>query len=582
LTQQQGAIVQLDADCRVETPISIFAVIVLYKLAPESSASFQSLCRALKRVPPGAINLRVLLHDNTPNAGSPGTLPEFAIYNYSSTNRGIAEVYNNALEIATRDKFDWLLTLDQDTELPETFLSELVAVITKIASCSEIAAIVPQIVEHGRVLSPEYLLFNSFSRYFPIGFQGVSEKATFAFNSASTLRVNSLREIGGYDRLFWLDYSDASMYSRLHKGGKKVYVAGNIQVEHQFTMTDKKQRLTAARYRNIVNAGSALWDMELGTLAGLWHTVRLFFRLFKHWVRRDDRSIQGITFRMLVKRITQSRSRRIAEWEAANGYRPELQHESRTSRTNGKRERVSVCMAAYNGERYIEPQVRSILDQLENRDELIVVDDASSDATRQCVKRIGDPRIRLIESRQNQGVLATFERAIREASGSLIFLSDQDDIWDPEKISTMILAFHHDRKANVVLTATCPIDDQGKELTDVDRLEKGEFSDGFLSNLIRNKYQGCTMAFRSSLLPEILPFPVGYDVLHDIWIGSRNKLSGGATIFIDKPLVRYRRHAQNVTGNERLSRWRQLRVRFDLVKALIGFELRKRNARKPN
>jgi glycosyltransferase involved in cell wall biosynthesis len=572
--------VQLDAECTVKIPISLFVVIVLYKVAPESSASFRSLCEAMKRIPQETTRIRVLLYDNTPNARHPAGLPEFADYIHSPANRGIAEAYNNALETASHDKFDWLLTLDQDTELAGSFLKELFDVIARVAPCSEIAAIVPQIVERGRLLSPEYFLLDAFPRYFPKGFQGISKRDTFAFNSASTLRVSSLREIGGYDPLFWLDFSDACMYSRLHKSRKKVYIAGNIQVQHQFSMRDKKHRVTVERYQNIVNALSALCDLELGSLAGLWFTVGLSLRVVKHWIRGDERSIRRVTFRMLVKRITQSRGRRIAEWEAAKGYCPELPQEFHTEMATGDRERVSICMAAYNGERYIELQIRSILNQLREYDELIIVDDASTDATRDCVRHIGDPRIRLIESKENRGVLASFEQAIQEASGSVIFLSDQDDIWDPEKISTVMRAFHQNRKVRVVLTATCPIDDQGRQLGDASEKKGRGFSDGFLSNLIRNKYQGCTMAFRSTLRPEILPFPVGHDVLHDIWIGSRNKLSGGVTVFIDRPLVRYRRHARNVTGNSKLSRWRQLRVRFDLIRALISFELQKGNVAK--
>ena len=419
----------------------------------------------------------------------------------------------------------------------------------RVRSSSEIAAIVPRIAERGRILSPEYFLFDAFPRYFPRGFEGIAKRTTYAFNSASTLRVSALREIGGYDPLFWLDYSDAHVYSRLNKSGKKIYVAGTIQVEHEFSMSDKKKRMTAERYRNIVDAGCAFWDMELGIIAGVWHTARLLLRLLKHLNRGDDPSIRRITWAMLVSRITQSRRQRIARWRAARGYRPVgCQEEVATSGAEAQRERVSVCMAAHNGERYIEMQINSILGQLESGDELIIVDDASTDTTRDCVRQIRDVRIRLVESEKNEGVLATFEKAIRKASGSIVFLSDQDDIWDPRKISTTLEAFHRDRKVKVVVTGTCLIDERGREIAEVRGKVKTRFSDGFVSNLIRNKYQGCTMAFRADLIPAILPFPVGYDVLHDVWIRSRNRLSGGGTAFIDEPLVRYRRHRGKCDG----------------------------------
>jgi glycosyltransferase involved in cell wall biosynthesis len=316
-----ASVTNLPTNRMARNPLSLFAVIVLYKVAPQSSESFRTLCEAMRHVPEGSLHLRVLLYNNSPNESGPGNLPEFVDYEESATNRGIADAYNRALEVAERNGFDWLLTLDQDTTLPQDFLVKLVEVVCRVQASPSVAAVVPQILDHGRMLSPNYLVLNSIPRFFRKGFVGVSNRKTFAFNSASTLRISAIREAGGYSPLFWLDYCDAFIYNRLHAAGKKIYVAGNIQVEHEFSMFDIKERVTVDRYRNIVNAGCAFWDTEQGTLAGLYHTASLVYRLYKHWTRGDDPEFRRITWDMLKKRVTQSRSRRIEQWTAEMGNR---------------------------------------------------------------------------------------------------------------------------------------------------------------------------------------------------------------------------------------------------------------------
>src|SRR5690554_1954760 len=96
---------------------------------------------------------------------------------------------------------------------------------------------------------------------------------------------------------------------------------------------------------------------------------------------------------------------------------------------------ISVCMASYNGSRFIKAQLDSILAQLGPEDELIVVDDASSDDTAAIVARCNDERIRLYQQPQNQGHVASFSRAISDACHEFIFLADQDDVWLPGRVA---------------------------------------------------------------------------------------------------------------------------------------------------
>jgi glycosyltransferase involved in cell wall biosynthesis len=228
-------------------------------------------------------------------------------------------------------------------------------------------------------------------------------------------------------------------------------------------------------------------------------------------------------------------------------------------------------MAAYNGELYITEQLQSILSQLAAEDEVIVVDDASSDATRQCVRSLRDGRIRLIEHGMNMGVSHTFEDAIRAASSSIVFLSDQDDLWKSRKVEVILDAFQANPAVTLVATDTAIIDSEGNLLSASYFSGKGEFRPGLCANLVRNRFGGCTMAFRAELIREILPLPHKYDVLHDIWIGVRNSLSGHRSLYIPEALVLNRRHSSTATGKTPLTIYRRVRNRLDLLLALFEF-----------
>jgi glycosyltransferase involved in cell wall biosynthesis len=551
--------------------VRIFAVIVLYKVTPQSSPSFATLRAALAAVPVGTLRLTILLYDNAPSGADPGPLPEGVRYQAASYNAGLANAYNHALEIAEAEDYDWLLTLDQDTVLPPDFLVRVSQTICKVESTPIIAAIVPHITGDEKALSPYWFHGGAIARWFDTGFTGAPSRDVFAFNSAAVIRVTSLHQIGGYDPRFWLDNSDASLFRQLHRHGKQVYVAGDIEVSHDFSMMDMEARITPARYRNILLAESAFWDLEMGALAGLERTIRLIFRVYKHIQRNDGIEFRATTYEFLRRRIFWTRSSRLRLWEAETralfSDLPETRPDAFCGSVVSKRPlKVSVCMATYNGEQYFEAQLRSILDQLSEHDEVIVVDDASRDRTRERVIAFKDSRIKLIEHVKNRGVVETFEEAVRNASGDVLFLSDGDDIWAPDKVRKVLQAFVENPRSQIVATGIRLIDENGQPLDSRLYTKNRKFTPALLPNLLRNRFQGSAMAFRSSLLPTILPFPKRKLFLHDAWIGACNRVAGGETVYLDEPLLYYRRHASNFSKPMGLQR--RVSARAQLILSL--------------
>lgn len=233
------------------------------------------------------------------------------------------------------------------------------------------------------------------------------------------------------------------------------------------------------------------------------------------------------------------------------------------------RPKISVCMAAYDGEPYIGPQLCSIREQLLDHDEIIIVDDDSTDRTCNEISALRDPRLVLIRNTENQGVLRSFETALSRSSGEIVFLSDQDDLWFPNKVEITLDVFVRDPAVMLVTSDAILIDEDGVKIGESFYAARGKFRDGLWSNLLIGKFHGCTMAFRSSLLRSALPFPRGRLVHHDTWIGCVNALIGGKTRYIAEPLVAYRRHSTNATGRVRLSNYTRFIMRSQMLCGLL-------------
>lgn len=215
-------------------------------------------------------------------------------------------------------------------------------------------------------------------------------------------------------------------------------------------------------------------------------------------------------------------------------------------------EKVSVAMAACNGEKYIGEQVNSILCQLRPEDELVVSMDPSADETYKILKAIDDDRIRVLEG-PGKGVVKNFENAIWHTTGDIILLSDQDDVWMPDKVAVM----KEKLKDNLLVVHDAVI--LGSELDGKSYSEVHRSKAGYIQNLIRNSFIGCCMGFRSELKPVILPFP-DMVPMHDHWIGLAAYKTGKVK-FIPDRLIQYRRHGENQTqmthsGFKEMLMWR--------------------------
>ena len=226
--------------------------------------------------------------------------------------------------------------------------------------------------------------------------------------------------------------------------------------------------------------------------------------------------------------------------------------------------KISVCMAAYHGEKYIDSQMRSVLGQLSKGDELLVSDDAPGGETERivCTLAAEDPRVRYLKG-PGQGVVRNFESVLSAADGDVLFLCDQDDVWLPGKAEKVCAAI---RDGACLVLHDAKVTDAALHVTEESFFRLHGSKPGFLRNFVRNSYMGCCMAFTREVAQKSLPFPENIP-MHDQWIGLTAEKSG-KVCFLQEPLLLYRQHGGNVTGGKTSLR-QKLLWRLSLLRALL-------------
>lgn len=212
--------------------------------------------------------------------------------------------------------------------------------------------------------------------------------------------------------------------------------------------------------------------------------------------------------------------------------------------------KISVCLASFNGGKFIVEQINSILPQIGPDDEVIISDDGSSDHTEFLIRALNDSRIKFLNHTKHKSkyniskVAKNFEFALKNSSGDVIFLSDQDDIWMPDKVSNTLSYL----SCFDLVVSNCSLVDQNQNIIAKSYFEIFNSRPGILNNLYKNSYLGSCMAFKRSILGHCIPFPAG-PIGHDIWIGLVAEIFNFKIIFADFTGILYRRHPSSVTSS---------------------------------
>ena len=228
--------------------------------------------------------------------------------------------------------------------------------------------------------------------------------------------------------------------------------------------------------------------------------------------------------------------------------------------------KISVLMSTYNGEKFIEEQMISIIDQTKRPDEVIIVDDWSTDSTIEIAEKVIrendlEEDWNIFRNEKNIGWRINFINGIKHITGDILFFSDQDDIWFKNKIETYCDIFNSDATINIIVSKEtlwtsetarpmCCIDDSNYSMIELSKRE-----DNYLIHT-----SGCCMAIRMDYVRKMLPycFP-GW--AHDDFFWKMGILDGSLAYMNTSSIL------HRITGTN------ESRKRATLEKAIWGAEI---------
>lgn len=262
--------------------MKIQAILVLYERGLGESETYRSLTRSVLA---GACaeSVDVLVYDNTAN---PRPKPESTdlpyTYIHNPQNGGIAAAYNAALYMTSLNKAEWLLLLDQDTRLPKEFMARLLAVLECVSGDSQVVSVVPQVRQGECPVSPSLVKMGWRLKPIEVHVTGIVDKRVTAINSGASIRCSFLRELGGFDQRFPIDYLDHWLFQKINVCSRRIYIFDQI-IDHNLSINDFAIKITLARYRSIL-AGEFLFYSQI--LSAPEYSVYLI-RLLVRYIRQS-------------------------------------------------------------------------------------------------------------------------------------------------------------------------------------------------------------------------------------------------------------------------------------------------------
>ncbi len=227
---------------------------------------------------------------------------------------------------------------------------------------------------------------------------------------------------------------------------------------------------------------------------------------------------------------------------------------------------VSVIMPAYNAAAFLEEAIASVQAQTVTDWELLVIDDCSTDATREIVRKAAaaDSRVHLLMNEKNMGAAGSRNRGLDVFQGQYVALLDSDDYWYPRMLEKM-LARAEGTKADIIYCAYELVDEEGRKVCNDFRVPD---STTFRESLIRSVIT-CSTVLVTGDLARNNRFPV--NIYHeDIALWFQILRDGGTARGVDEVLAAYRQRTGSKTANKLKSAVRRWKIYRDHLKLPVA------------
>jgi len=272
---------------------SIVIVLVLYNTILDNCISYKTLCNSIKGC---SVNWNLILYNNSSEIKIQSKIATKIIN--ATKNEKLSKAYNYALNYAIENDIEWLLLLDQDTEIEKDYFVKLSGYFDLCNEEDNIVAVIPFLKDNSRVISPHK---NSFFNCFRLAISepGVQTGFITALNSLSLLKVNFINSIGGFSEEFPLDMLDYWYFFKIFKYKKNVFLL-DTYINHSLSLTDMERNMSIERY-SILLKSEGKYINEFNKITQFLYRVRLIFRTIKQFIGYKNKKFSLITFKHIIK-----------------------------------------------------------------------------------------------------------------------------------------------------------------------------------------------------------------------------------------------------------------------------------------
>lgn len=279
----------------------IYAIVVIYNRSLRECDSIKGLEQHFS-VKSFHCSYKFVVYDNSLESQLvPIHLQSTIHYLHDATNGGVASAYNYALSLATSEK-DWLLLLDQDSNLSPLYLQKIIDLVQQFDYDSSIAAIVPHVVGENNYISPCVVHLGGRLTKVEHGFTGIHKGEIVAINSGMAVRASFVKSLGGFNHKFWLDYLDYWLCHSIYAKGKSIYIDDTV-IEHDLSVSNYNL-LSLQRVANILCAEALFYKKYKPYHEQVLYFFRLLFRALKQLILLNNKNISFATLRAAFKFTT--------------------------------------------------------------------------------------------------------------------------------------------------------------------------------------------------------------------------------------------------------------------------------------
>lgn len=291
---------------------NILAIIVLYNTKLEDSDTYNTL-KASIAVSSLNGSMEVVVYDNSAVPETvKSNLPPDILYFHDVNNGGVSHAYNYALDLALQCGCEWLLLLDQDSELPPDFIDNCLSDIISLYDKSSIVAIVPTVYCGSKLISPCKIGWGG--KMFPISGNGVGVRKDeiTAINSGALVKVAFLNSIGGFSNEYWLDMLDHWLFRTIYGNKLNVAISDN-KISHDLSIQNYST-MSLTRYQNIVTAESRFCLTNRSIAYKLVFRFRLAVRVLKLLLIHGRADLSMVTLNYVFRGLTTDKPQRASNF----------------------------------------------------------------------------------------------------------------------------------------------------------------------------------------------------------------------------------------------------------------------------